>query len=120
VCRFVLLMAAQDGTVAQILAKLACRRHGVVTRRQLLRAGLTRHEIAQRIADGSLIVVHRGVYRVGHVAPSLESRYVAAVLACGDHAVLSGLAAAHLLGLVRGAPPPTGGHRSNQNAAFLA
>jgi hypothetical protein len=40
-----------------------------------LRAGLTRHEIAQRIADGSLIVVHRGVYGVGHVAPSLESRY---------------------------------------------
>jgi hypothetical protein len=77
----------------------------VVTRRQLLRAGLTRHEIEQRIADGSLIVVHRGVYRVGHVAPSLESRYVAAVLACGDQAVLSGLAAAHLFGLVKGSPP---------------
>lgn len=77
----------------------------MVTRRELLRAGISRHEIAQRIADGSLIPVHRGVYRVGHVAPSMESRYMAAVLACGDGAVLSGLAAAHLLGLVGGRPP---------------
>ncbi len=47
-----------------------------------------------------------GVYRVGHAAPSLESRYLAAVLACGDRAVLSGLAAAHLLDLVKGRPLP--------------
>ncbi len=70
-----------------------------------MRAGVSRHEIARRIADGSLIPVHRGIYRVGHIAPGRESRYMAAVLACGDGAVLSGLAAAHLLGLIKGPPP---------------
>jgi hypothetical protein len=53
-----------------------------------------------------LIRVYPGVYRVGHRAPSLEARYTAAVLACGDRALLSGLAAAHLLGLVKGTAPP--------------
>ncbi len=51
--------------------------------------------------------MHRGVYRVGHRAPSLEARYLAAVLACGPGALLSGRAAAYLLGLLKGqAPPP--------------
>ena len=44
---------------------------------------------------------------MGHRAWSVEARYMAAVKACGDGAVLSGLAAAHLLGLLKGpAPPP--------------
>ncbi|MFL5893940.1 MAG: hypothetical protein ACJ76Z_02355 [Thermoleophilaceae bacterium] len=47
-----------------------------------------------------------GVYRVGHDAPSTEATYMAAVKACGEAAVLSGRAAGHLLGLVKGAPPP--------------
>jgi hypothetical protein len=51
-----------------------------------------------------LIAVHRGVYRAGHRAPSMEATYLAAVLACGDGALLCGLAAAHLLGLVREGP----------------
>ncbi len=79
----------------------------MVTRRELLRAGLTRHQVEERLRSGLLIRIYPGVYRVGHVAPSREASYVAAVLACGDRAVLSGLAAAHLLGLVKGqAPPP--------------
>ena len=99
-------MGAQSGTVEERLAGLASRRHGLVTRRQLLAAGVSRREIARRLRIGSLIQVHRGVYRVGHSAPTIESRYLAAVLACGDRAVLSGLAAAHLLGLTKGRPPP--------------
>ena len=54
---------------------------------------------------GSLLRVHHGVYRVGHLAPSREARYLAAVRACGAGAVLSRLAAAHLLGLIRGPEP---------------
>jgi hypothetical protein len=50
--------------------------------------------------------VHPGVYRVGHRAPSTEATYLAAVLAAGEGAVLSRLAAAHLHGLVKGAAPP--------------
>ncbi|HEY8367759.1 MAG TPA: hypothetical protein VIM86_00410, partial [Thermodesulfobacteriota bacterium] len=47
---------------------------------------------------------YRGVYRVGHAAPSVEARYTAAVKACGPRAVLSGMAAAYLLGLVKRPP----------------
>ena len=88
------------------MARIAGSAHGVVTLAQLLRAGITRAEIKQRIRTGALLREHRGVYRVGHRAPSVEARYLAAVRACGEHALLSGLAAAHLLGLLRGPPPP--------------
>ncbi len=96
----------QGRTVERVIAKIGARRHGVVTRRQLLDAGISGREIRHRLHVGSLIRVHSGVYRVGHAAPSLEARYAAAVLACGNEALLSGLAAAHLLGLVKGSAPP--------------
>ena len=80
----------------------------MVTRKQLLRAGVTSREIDRRLANGALLCEHRGVYRVGHRAPSVEARYLAAVLARGERAVLSGIAAGHLHGLLRRgcAPPP--------------
>jgi hypothetical protein len=46
-----------------------------------------------------------GVYRVGHRAPSVLAQYTAAVRACGERAVLSGRAAAHLCGLVKESAP---------------
>lgn len=91
----------------ELLARIATAAHGVATRGELLRAGLTRHEIARRLHRGALIREYPGVYRVGHRAPSLESRYMAAVKACGDGAALSGRAAGCLLGLLRAlAAPP--------------
>ena len=87
------------------MAWIAGRAHGVVTRAELLDAGVSRREIAHRLRTGVLIVEFRGVYRVGHRAPSVEARYMAAVKACGPGARLSGLAAAHLFGLVKGAAP---------------
>jgi hypothetical protein len=48
---------------------------------------------------------HRGVYRVGHRAPSTEARYLGAVLACGEDALLCRLAAAHLVRLLKGSAP---------------
>lgn len=90
-----------------VVERLATRSHGVVTRRALLAAGVTQAEIRHRLGTGALLRVHPGVFRVGHRAPSVEARYVAAVRACGDGSRLSGSAAAHLYGLVRGpAPPP--------------
>jgi very-short-patch-repair endonuclease len=88
-----------------VLARMATRAHGIVTRTGLLEAGVTPEQIKSRLRKGSLIAEHRGVYRVGHRAPSAESRYLAAVLACGEGALLSGLAAAHLLGLIKGSTP---------------
>ncbi len=94
------------GTTAEsILAKLGSRAHGLVTRRQLLRAGVSAAEIKHRLESGALIRVHRGVFRVGHRAPSIEARYLAAVMACGSGALLAGRSAAHLFGVIKGTAP---------------
>ncbi|MGZ5323771.1 MAG: type IV toxin-antitoxin system AbiEi family antitoxin domain-containing protein [Solirubrobacterales bacterium] len=84
---------------------MARRSHGVVTRTDLLAAGVSVRQIERRLKRGTLIRVHRGVYRVGHAAPSREAAYLAAVKACGPGALLAGRAAAHLWRLIRGAPP---------------
>jgi very-short-patch-repair endonuclease len=94
-------MGGQGRTVEALLAVLATGRKGVVTRRELLAAGLSAREIERRIENGSLIVEFRGVYRVGHRAPSAEAMYLAAVRACGDGALLSGRSAAYVLGLLK-------------------
>jgi len=70
-----------------------------------LEAGITVAEIKHRLGKGALLRVHRGVYRVGHRAPSLEASYLAAVMACGNGALLTGRAAAHLLVILKGSPP---------------
>jgi hypothetical protein len=98
-------MQAQSRTVEAKLALMAAASYGVVTRRQLLESGITRQEIATRLRRGDLLREHPGVYRVGHREPRLEAVYLAAVLAAGDGAVLSGRAAAHVWGLVKGEPP---------------
>jgi hypothetical protein len=98
-------MRHQSTTVDAVLADLAGRSHGVVTRAQLLAAGITPAEIRRRMRRGALIRVHPGVYRVGHRARSVEATFLAAVWACGDGAVLSGRAAAYLWGLVKGPAP---------------
>jgi very-short-patch-repair endonuclease len=69
---------------------MASRAHGVVTRAELLCAGITAKEVRQRLETGALIAVFPGVYRVGHTAPSSEAHY---------------LAAAHLWGLLKGPAP---------------
>ena len=99
-------MAPKVSTVEATLAELATRSHGVVTRVQLLRAGITGDEIRHRLSLGALLREHGGIYRVGHRAPNVEARYLAAVWACGDGAVLSGRAAAYLWGILKGAAPP--------------
>src|SRR3954454_2895885 len=98
-------MDPEVNTVEAVIARLATSQYGVVTRAQLLRAGVTTHEIRGRVRTGALLCVHRGVYRAGHRAPSVEADYLAAVLACGAGARLSGRAAAHLLGLLKGRAP---------------
>lgn len=87
------------------VAWLAGRQHGRVARSQLLAAGLDADRIDRWVADGRLRIVHRGVYAVGHTSPSLHGDCMAAVLACGPGAVVSHHMAAHLLGLLRRAPP---------------
>jgi hypothetical protein len=99
-------MEHQSETVEEVIGRIARRQHGVVTRKQLLAAGISRAEIRRRLLKKALLREHPGVYRVGHRAPSIEARYLAAVLACGDGAVLSGGAAGYLWGLLKGTAPP--------------
>jgi very-short-patch-repair endonuclease len=81
------------------VAGLAGRQHGVVGRWQLRELGLGEKMIKTRIAHGGLGRLHRGVYAVGHRALTVESRWMAAVLAHGPHAVLSHRSAGQLWGL---------------------
>jgi very-short-patch-repair endonuclease len=57
--------------------------------------------ISERVKKGQLHRLHRGVYAVGHRAPSWHGRWMAAVLACGESAVLSHHSAAALWELLR-------------------
>src|SRR5215217_4857063 len=80
----------------QRLARIAARQHGLVSHRQLAAVGLTRNAVAGRVEKGRLHRVYRGVYAVGHIEPSSQARWMAAVMACGSGAVLSHLDAAQL------------------------
>lgn len=84
------------------LGDLATRQHGAVARRQLVDLGFGRRAIEHRIARGRLHPVHRGVYLVGHRSRSAHAREMAALLACGEAAVLSHRTAGVLWGIVTG------------------
>jgi hypothetical protein len=66
-----------------IALELADAAHGRVDRARLLDAGIDAKRIERWLGDGRLRLVHRGVYAVGHAAPSVLGDYMAAVLAGG-------------------------------------
>jgi very-short-patch-repair endonuclease len=66
---------------------------GVITSEQLTAAGITRHGLRHRVAEGRLTRMYRGVYLVAAL-PAQFTPEMAAVLACGETAVLSHQAAA--------------------------
>ncbi len=86
--------------VDRVIAELAEVQHGVVGRRQLLAAAVSRRQIGVRLSRGSIHPIHHGVYAVGHKRVSLEGKWTAAVLACGRGATLSHRSAAQLWGLL--------------------
>jgi very-short-patch-repair endonuclease len=83
------------------LAKIASRQHGVVTAAQLYEVGLDKSAVSRRVRLGRLHRIHRGVYAVGHRGLFLHGRFMAAVLACGEGAVLSHTSAAVLWALLK-------------------
>jgi very-short-patch-repair endonuclease len=91
-------MVDKYGPVDVEIADLAVRQHGAVALRQLIALGLSRQAVAKRVAAGRLHPVYRGVYAVGHRRLTRNGRFMAAVLACGDGALLSHLSAAELYG----------------------
>jgi Transcriptional regulator, AbiEi antitoxin len=80
------------------VALLVASRHGIVSRDQLLAAGLTARQIKYLIRAGLLVVVHQGVYRLATSAETLEQRAVAACAVAPD-VLASHSTAARLLGL---------------------
>jgi hypothetical protein len=82
------------------VADVAARQWGVVDRGQLLALGVSRGALEHWLAVGRLHRVYRGVYAVGHARLGREGRWLAAVLACGDGAVLSHRSAAAHWGLL--------------------
>ncbi len=87
-------------------ARRAGRQHGRISCKQLLELGVQRWRIDKWVSDGRLRPVHRGVYAVGHEAPSVLGDYMAAVLACSGGGRLSHRAEAHVMRLLPGKPPP--------------
>jgi very-short-patch-repair endonuclease len=82
-----------EGFEAKI-AELAARQHGVVSAAQLKALGFDRRAVHRRATAGRLHRLHRGVYAVGHQLIGWRGHWLAAVLACGEGAVLSHRAAA--------------------------
>lgn len=80
---------------------LAERQYGVVSRGQLLDAGLSRRGIQHRLKTGRLHSVAAGVYAVGRPELTRNGSWMAAVLACGPGAALSHRSAATLWGVGR-------------------
>jgi very-short-patch-repair endonuclease len=84
--------------------RLARSQHGVLTRRDLERLGFSKMAIEHRIAAGRLHLISRGVYAVGWPELTPHGRWMAAVLACGDGAMLSHRSAAELWRIGREEP----------------
>jgi very-short-patch-repair endonuclease len=70
----------------QEIAEIARRQQGVVADWQLAAVGLSASGISRRADTGRLHRIHRGVYAVGHVAPSQHREWMAAVIACARRA----------------------------------
>jgi very-short-patch-repair endonuclease len=79
--------------------------HGIVKRKQVREAGLSRREIERRIGAGWLVRQYDGVYAVGHTALTYHSHLIAAVYACGDEGLASHRAGGKLWGILRGSQP---------------
>lgn len=76
------------------MAGLARRQHGVVARRQLREIGFSDRAIDRRLERSQLHEVFRGVFVFGPRRIGRKGRWMAAVLASGDGAVLSHRSAA--------------------------
>jgi very-short-patch-repair endonuclease len=87
--------ARADATIAE----LATAQQGVISRAQLLAAGMSAAAIGRRVAGGRLLRLHPGIYAVGHRALRPEGILLAAAMAGGPGAVLSHRSAAAEWGL---------------------
>jgi hypothetical protein len=99
-------MSNLRSTADHRIARIATRQHGVITTTQLAAVGIDKFAINKRVRAGRLHRLYRGVYAVGHRSLSWRGRWLAAVLAAGDGAVLSHVSAVALWQFLRPIPGP--------------
>lgn len=92
-------MPVSGSSLQRVAAVAECQR-GRVARRQLISAGITSSAIGRLIELGLLHREHAGVYVVSGSAQIPMGRETAALLACGDRAVLSHTTAAAVWQLI--------------------
>jgi very-short-patch-repair endonuclease len=78
------------------LAALAARQYGLITVRDVRRAGMTRQGVRHRLRAGRWTVVRDGVFAIAGARPTWAQSVLAAVLAAGDTAAASHFTAATL------------------------
>ena len=91
---------SSSDTVDARLAKLASHQEGVVALWQVCAAGLSARAAQNRAEAHRLHRLFPGVYAVGHRKISPDGWRIAAVLACGEGAVLSRFSAAKTWGIL--------------------
>src|ERR1044072_1560729 len=90
-------MGGRDDARRRVWAR-AREQHGVITRQQMLRCGLTPRQVERLVARGEAVRRYEGVFVLGPVSSSAAAP-MAAVLACGPQAWLSHRSGAVLLGV---------------------
>lgn len=98
-------MRAGSAPPGRVLARIATRQHGVVSREQILALGVGSTWIHRAGVAGHIHRLHLGVYAVGHRKLTQLGRWMAAVLAAGEDSLLSHRPAGLHWGLIDRAPP---------------
>ncbi|HMS25567.1 MAG TPA: DUF559 domain-containing protein [Acidimicrobiia bacterium] len=77
----------------QIVSKIAKDQHGIVSRFQLVKAGITPGSIAALIRNHTITAIGRGVYTTLGAQSTWHQKAMVAVLSCGPSAMLSHVSA---------------------------
>jgi hypothetical protein len=86
-------------TIDLACKEVAVRRHGVISREQATRLGMTNKQIRRRVLGGQWLELFPGAYFIGGTTPTWESRLCAALACAGEGAVIAARSAAALLRL---------------------
>ncbi len=88
------------------LLRLAAAQHQAFTGRQAIELGVSKKVLLRRVACGSVVRLHRGVYAFVQGEPTWQTCVIAACLACGSSAVASHGSAAAIWTLAEGVEVP--------------